>query len=535
MKDYDWNGSPWYSSRNSIRTIQIEPGVTSIGVYAFSGCSSLTSVTLPEGVTSIGNSAFRNCSGLISVTIPESVTSIGSSAFSGCSALTNVTIPEGVTSLGDYSFQNCSGLTGVTLPEHMTSLGIGAFSSCSALTEIQIPTGIEEIGAFTFTACSSLTRVEIPEGVTSISSNAFTACSALSELTLPESLTSIGWRSFSGCSALKKLLIPHGVTKLDECAFINCSNLRWIAFTGPLPDIAGDSFTNVTADAYYPADDDSWWEDDLIDYGGKLTWHGYTGGEIPEPVLTLEPSELSVAVKQTAKLTASGTEAELVWTSSNPEVATVDQNGVVTGIRAGRAIITAKTADGSASASSSVLVQFSDVADASRYFYGPVYWALDGGITTGTSPTTFNPDGNCTREQIVTFLWRLMGQPEPSKITKFTDVPSGSWYENPISWAYEKGITVGLNDGTGRFGVGQACTREMCVTFLWRAAGSPSVATHTDFTDVAAGRYFYDSISWAANGITVGLNDGTGRFGVGQACSRAMIVTFLQRYDSKFN
>ena len=105
------------------------------------------------------------------------------------------------------------------------------------------------------------------------------------------------------------------------------------------------------------------------------------------------------------------------------------------------------------------------------------------------------------------------------------------WYYEPISWAASKGITLGLNDGTGRFGVGQPCTREQCVTFLYRTAEQPEVGEHEEFTDVAAGRYFYDSISWAASkGITLGLNDGTGRFGVGQKCTRAMIVTFLYRF-----
>ena len=175
---------------------------------------------------------------------------------------------------------------------------------------------------------------------------------------------------------------------------------------------------------------------------------------------------------------------------------------------------------------------FRDVMDSSRYYYTPVYWAVERGIIVGYGgKDLFSPDAPCTREQIVTFLWRLMGEPEPGSIASFTDVSSGAWYEKPISWAFEKGITVGLNDGTGRFGVGQPCTREMCVTFLWRAAGKPAPASYSSFTDVASDRYFYDAVSWAAaRGITVGLNDGTGRFGVGTPCSRAMIVTFLYRF-----
>ena len=176
---------------------------------------------------------------------------------------------------------------------------------------------------------------------------------------------------------------------------------------------------------------------------------------------------------------------------------------------------------------------FTDVSDPSRYYYEPVYWAYKNGITVGAGgPGKFSPDGPCTREQIVTFLWRMMGEPEPAKHEKFTDVAKGAWYDKPISWAYENGITTGLNDGTGRFGVGNSCTRAMCVTFFYRAAGNPSYKGNPKFTDVTDPKaYYYNAVRWAAvNNITVGLNDGTGRFGINVTCSRAMIVTFLYRY-----
>ena len=176
--------------------------------------------------------------------------------------------------------------------------------------------------------------------------------------------------------------------------------------------------------------------------------------------------------------------------------------------------------------------EFTDAANEKAYYYEPVYWAVENGITVGAGGNgKFSPNEACTREQIVTFLWRLMGEPEPQKIEPFADVKADAWYAKPISWAYEQGITTGLNDGTGRFGVGQPCKREMCVTFLYRAAGKPAVQGSNSFTDMAEGAYYVDAVTWAVNnGITTGLNDGTGRFGVGQTCTRAMIVTFLYRY-----
>ncbi|MDO4416639.1 MAG: S-layer homology domain-containing protein, partial [Erysipelotrichaceae bacterium] len=182
-----------------------------------------------------------------------------------------------------------------------------------------------------------------------------------------------------------------------------------------------------------------------------------------------------------------------------------------------------------------IRVLFTDVASGDQYFFEPVYWAVDNGITVGAGgPGKFSPYADCTREQFVTFLWRAAGEPEPSEGCTFTDVSSNAWYYKSISWAYENGITTGLNDGTGRFGVGQACTREQCVTFIHRYEDKPAASRDYGFTDVEAGRYYYDAINWAAeNGITVGLNDGTGRFGVGQKCRRGMLVTFLYRNEMK--
>ena len=184
MKDYDSDDSPATQKKDSVKKVVIEDDVTSIGNYAFSGCSSLTDITLPSSVTSIKSCAFYKCSQLASIEIPSSVTSIGNSAFKNCTGLTSITIPESVTSIGDSAFRNCTGLTSITISDRVTSIGNYVFWGCSNLTSIVIPDSVTSIGYATFAGCSSLTSITIPDSVTSIGESAFSNCSSLQTISL---------------------------------------------------------------------------------------------------------------------------------------------------------------------------------------------------------------------------------------------------------------------------------------------------------------------------------------------------------------
>ena len=164
---------------------------------------------------------------------------------------------------------------------------------------------------------------------------------------------------------------------------------------------------------------------------------------------------------------------------------------------------------------------------ANAYYYDAVLWAVEKGITDGTSATTFSPDAGCTRAQIVTFLWRAAGSPAPeSSANPFTDVEAGSYYHDAVLWAVEKGITNGTS--ATAFSPDTVCTRSQTVTFLYRSAGSPAVSGSAAFSDVEAGSYYTDAVVWAGqNSITGGI--GGGLFGPANDCSRAQIVTFLYR------
>ena len=168
---------------------------------------------------------------------------------------------------------------------------------------------------------------------------------------------------------------------------------------------------------------------------------------------------------------------------------------------------------------------FADVAN-SAYYVDAVEWMLKREVTQGTTETTFSPNLNCTRAQIVTFLWRAAGSPEPKGTVSFADVSAGSYYAKAVAWAIENGITGGT--GNGLFSPDATCTRAQSAAFLYRAAGSPAVNGSAGFSDVAADAYYASAVAWAKeHGITDGI--GGGLFGSANDCTRAQIAAFLWR------
>lgn len=247
------NNAPWYSFSDNIVSVNIEPGVTGIGDYAFFWCDKITSVTISNSVKSIGLSAFENCNALTSVNIPGGVESIGIDAFENCEALTSVNISGSVKSIGEGAFSGCDELIKVTMQNGVESIDNFAFSGCKKLTDVTLPDSIKCIGdnAFQDTGLYDLYEhtgwdvcyignhliaanqsisgtCTVKPGTKTIAGGAFASCGNLEGITIPDSVVSIGNYAFSGCSSLTSITIPKNVTSIGNEVFYNCFDLASI-------------------------------------------------------------------------------------------------------------------------------------------------------------------------------------------------------------------------------------------------------------------------------------------------------------------
>ena len=262
----------------------------------------------------------------------------------------------------------------------------------------------------------------------------------------------------------------------------------------------------------------------------------------PEPTkasgsaaLSLNKSSDSIICGKTdtLKATLKGATGKITWTTSDKNVATVDSNGKVTAKMAGTATITAAAAGKKAACTVTVL--YKDVTKTKDFWFAPTNYLTAAGVVKGyDKQTKFKPANDCTRAQMVTFLYRLQGEPPVKSSTcKFTDVKKTDYFFKPVIWAVEKGITTGVSKT--KFNPQGVCTRAQTVTFLWRMADKPQPkTTENKFKDVKAKDYFYQAVLWASEKkIVAGYNDNT--FRPQGKCLRRQMVTFLYKYDKFIN
>ena len=412
-------GKPWLTYKDSIKSVVVEEGVTSLFGGSFVECAVLTKAELPSSLKSIGDSAFCECTGLTSIDIPAGVKEIGTSTFSGCTGLKSVNIPYGVEIIKSNAFGGCTGLKNITIPNSVKEIWAEAFPDCTGLTNIVVPESVTKLGSGVFARCTSLTSAYIKGSVKTINSS-----------------------TFSGCSSLKSVIIPNSVTDIITYAFDGCSALK-----------------NV----YYGGTEAQW----------KAVQIDYEGNDILKS-------------------------AAIHFGSNYP---------------------------------------FTDVDTAGKHvpFAGAILWAADEGITTGYGNGIFKPDADCTRAQVVTFLWRAAGEPAPkSTDNPFADVSAkqengkDNPYYTAILWAVGEGITLGYDDT--HFAPDKSVSRAQFVTFLWRYENKPEAKPGTEPIDLGSvtNADFKAAILWAAGeGITTGYADGS--FKPNAVCTRAHVVTFIYR------
>ena len=494
-------GDGTFKMCRNLQKVELPQGLKFLGKEAFEYCEALTSIRIPDGVESIGDRAFHDCKNLKSVTFPAALKQIGVEAFEGCDYLSALKLPSSLEVIGMQAFQGCWGIQRLDLPSTMREIGAGAFYQCYSLRQIHLNSKLEYIGdsAFAYTGFFQdhtekwvyldnwllraklegeteitvrdgtvgiaghafesegqikVTRVRLPESIRSLGGAVFENWEKLSSINLPEKLLRIGELAFMGCGRLAEVTIPLSVKQIGSIAFGNCSGLKKLTIMNPecLLDNPLNEFSNRS----------------------QIVLCGLSGS--------------------TAEAYAKQFGCQFV----NPYP-----------------------------------TQFADVG-ASSYYLDAVVWASSQEITSGTAAGAFSPNQSCTRGQVVTFLWRAAGKPPVEDETgenPFTDVQESAYYYDAVLWAVGKGVTTGASETT--FNPNGKCTRGQVVTFLWRAAGSPEPASGSSaFRDVSETDYYARAVVWAVEkGITNGTEPNV--FSPRKSCTRAQVVTFLWRYCGK--
>ena len=382
----------------SLAEIVIPDSVTSIGGFAFSGCTSLAEIDIPDSVTEIGSSAFSGCTSLSKVDLPKKLSTIEAYTFSGCSSLESIVIPDGVTAIGTWSeyentyygssFSGCKSLKEIVIPDSVTSIGSSAFSNCTSLESITIGRGVESLGDEWIASCRRLENITVsPENKTYSSVDgvlfnkdkselsAYPIGNKRSSYTIPDGVEKIGKKAFYGCRYIESLTIPVSVAEIEASALGNCYDIRAVYYLGTREQwkevvIGADNYMFALVNVRC-ADDSQcrhvWGEWEVVEEAtyekdglerrvcslckAEQTRKIPRLGAVKVDAIELSESEKKLNVGKSFTITATvkpdnAWNRTVTWSSSDPSIATVDENGTVTAIAEGEAIITAESADG---------------------------------------------------------------------------------------------------------------------------------------------------------------------------------------------
>lgn len=508
-------GKSAFENCAALKRITLPKSIAMLEALTFSGCASLAEITLPDGLKALGEKVFSGCAALKSVKIPAEVTVIPTEAFSGCVSLESITIPKSVSHINEHAFDGCTALKKVDY--------LGSDTDWSQVTK-ETGNNVLDNAEKSFTRTDhehKYTDTVIPPTCTERGCTVhLCACGDKRE----DSYTPpLGHSYRDGICVRCGILDPNGdtqhkhdfipsVTKptcLTEgfttyaCSCGECYTKDYVSAVGHKTQLQNAKAAGCMTGGYTG--------DEVCTFCGKVFKQGsviFALGHDPQPARVKAPT-----------CNGSGYTGDLICMRCG-DMTQIGNTVAATGHKFFGGVCSVCGAKGAEAAP-----EFDDVKPEAFYF-DAVQWAVKNGITNGTGKSTFSPNDVCSRYQIVMFLWRAAGQPEAKAAVSFADVKPGDIFYEAVQWAVERGITNGTSSTS--FSPFAPCTRGQIVTFLYRSAGSPAISGTCDFSDVSAGSFCHDAVIWASSeGITKGTS--AGRFSPNEGCTRAQVVTFLYR------
>lgn len=508
-------GKSAFENCAALKRITLPKSIAKLEALTFSGCAALAEITLPDGLKTLGEKVFSGCAALKSVKIPAEVTVIPAEAFSGCSSLESITIPKNVSHIKERAFDGCTALKKVDY--------LGSDTDWSRVTK---ETGNSALGnaekSFTRTDYEhKYTDTVIPPTCTERGCTVhLCSCGDKRE----DSYTPpLGHSYKDGICVRCGILDPNKdtphkhdfipiVTKptcLTEgfttytCSCGECYTKDYVSAVGHKTQLQNAKAAGCLTGGYTG--------DEVCTVCGKVFKQGsviFALGHDPQPARVKAPT-----------CTESGYTGDLICMRCG-DMTQIGKTVAEAGHKFFGGVCSVCGTKGA-----EAVPEFDDVKPGAFYF-DAVQWAVENGITNGTGKNTFSPNNVCSRYQIVMFLWRAAGQPEAKAAVSFADVKPGDIFYEAVQWAVERGITKGTSSTS--FSPYAPCTRGQIVTFLYRSAGSPKVSGACNFSDVSFGSFCHDAVIWASSeGITNGTS--AGRFSPNEGCTRAQVVTFLYR------
>ena len=508
-------GESAFENCAALKRITLPKSITKLETASFSGCASLAEIALHDGIKALGEKVFSGCAALKSVRIPAEVTVIPTEAFSGCSSLESITIPKSVSHINERAFDGCTALKKVDY--------LGSDTDWSQVTKETGNNALDNAEkSFTRTDHEhKYTDTVIPPTCTERGCTVhLCACGDKRE----DSYTPpLGHNYKGGICVRCGILDPNRDTQ-HEHDFIptvtkpTCLTEGFTTYTCSCGECYTKDYVSAVGHKTQLQNAKA---------AGCLTG-GYTGDEVctvcgkvfkqGSVIFALGHDPQSVRVKAPT-CTESGYTGDLICMRCG-DMTQIGKTVAATGHKFFGGVCSVCGAK-----SAEAAPEFADVKPGAFYF-DAVQWAVKNGITNGTGKNTFSPNDVCSRYQIVMFLWRAAGQPEAKAAVSFADVKPGDIFYEAVQWAVERGITKGTSSTS--FSPYAPCTRGQIVTFLHRSAGSPTISGACNFSDVSSGSFCHDAVIWASSeGITNGTS--AGRFSPNEGCTRAQVVTFLYR------